>query len=206
MSSPYSSLRSTPSGYDHDDRREECETGGTPRFSFIFSRFTRFLALLSSSHTFSTSPPEGSRIRRRRGEEESVESRRSETPRSREEGKGMFTLTVTASRLLPFPSLPSSLLLPPRSLLLSSGSLGVEPDGTDVEEGRHREETGRQGDRVTGGNREPSCSFLGFHIPFLLPCTSSSRSLVPHPTPTAWKNWKWNRRCNDNDDSREKVG
>lgn len=135
MSSPYSSLRSsfsylrsTPSGYDHDDRREECESGGTqeprfPRFSFIFSRFTRFLALLSSSHTLSTSPPEGSRIRRRRGEEESVESRRTETPRSREEGKGMFTLTVTASRLLPFPSLRSSLLLPPRSLHASGSTL-----------------------------------------------------------------------------------
>lgn len=43
-----------------------------------------FLALLSSSPPFSTSPPEGSRIRRRRGEEESVESRRTETPRRRE--------------------------------------------------------------------------------------------------------------------------
>lgn len=165
MSSPYSSLRSsfsslrsTPSGYDHDDRREECESGGTqeprfPRFSFIFSRFTRFLALLSSSHTFSTSPPEGSRIRRRRGEEESVESRRTETPRSREEGKGMFTLTVTASRLLPFPSLRSSLLLPPhalslRSLVLRSRSLRcLRREDTTVRSGRTKEGTGRNEER-----------------------------------------------------------
>lgn len=64
----------------------------------------------------------------------------SDTVRARDEGRR--DLSSLTFHLL-------TLLLPPRSLLLSSGSLGVEPDGTDVEEGRHREETGRQGDRVT---------------------------------------------------------